>query len=158
MHKRCFSPPDKPSAQLTDHRCRTLRKALNEIVGKGCLCRGNDLVFRGIGPAIGDIVAHRFIEQNRLLGDNGDLTARSATAISRTSMPSMQIRPAVTSKKRGIRLAMVLLPPPLIPTNANTWPWVDLQIDALENVLVAIAEMNIFKLHVVGAGRVWDGG
>jgi hypothetical protein len=34
----------------------------DEIVGKGGLCRGNDLVRRGIGPAIGDIVANRFIE------------------------------------------------------------------------------------------------
>ncbi len=43
-------------------------------------------------------------------------------SICRTSTPPTLTEPVVTSQKRGIRLAAVVLPPPDGPTSATTWP------------------------------------
>ena len=51
------------------------------------------------------------------------ICARSeASVTSRTSTPSIRMPPPVTSKNRGTRFIIVVLPAPLRPTSATTWP------------------------------------
>jgi hypothetical protein len=62
------------------------------------------------------------VEQDGLLGDDAKLPRSDATVTSRRSDPSMVMRPAVGSWKRASRSMVVLLPAPLDPTSATTWP------------------------------------
>ena len=74
MARRCFSPP-LAEALLADHRVVTLRHAQNEFVGQG-VARGlfHQLQVR-FRLAVGNVIAHRVIEENRLLRNLGNLAA-----------------------------------------------------------------------------------
>src|ERR1700724_919859 len=60
MAMRCRSPPER--------RTPFSPKPLDEVVGQGCLRGGDDLAHGDAGFAIGDVIAHRVVEENRLLG------------------------------------------------------------------------------------------
>ena len=61
-----------------------------------------------------------------------------ASVSSRTSFPSIRMRPEVTSKKRGIRLTSVDLPAPLGPTSGQHLAGPHLKIHVVQNLLFAV--------------------
>ena len=73
-----------------------------------------------------------------------------------TSTPSISTRPDVGSKKRGIRLAIVVLPAPVRPTSATSSPGPGLEADAVEDLAAGVvSEAHVLEDHVSGdAGRV----
>ena len=66
----------KLHAVLAARAVVALGEAHDEVVGVGRLGRGLDLVARGAGPAEGDVVGDRALEQERLLADVGEVAAQ----------------------------------------------------------------------------------
>jgi len=69
-------------------------------VGVGILGGAEDLLGRGVGAAVGDIVGDRSAEQERLLGTMPIERRSWRRFIGRVSKPSMRIRPESVSYSR----------------------------------------------------------
>src|SRR3569832_1527104 len=59
-------------AALTDLRLVALRQGFDEVVDVGHLRRADDLVARGVGPRILNVVIERVVEQHRVLRHDAD--------------------------------------------------------------------------------------
>ena len=53
----------------------------DEVVGLGCAGGGNDLVECGVGSAVGDVVAHRGREEERLVEDQADVVPEAGQRV-----------------------------------------------------------------------------
>ena len=60
---------------LADQRIVGVGQAEDELVGAGGAGGGDDLLPRGVRPAVGDVLGHRAVEQKRLLQDDADVAA-----------------------------------------------------------------------------------
>ena len=113
--------PGEPHAPLAHQRLVALGAPDDELFGVR-LAGGADNVFeRRVRPAVRDVVQDRVAEEEGLLGDEA-YQRSDGWVTSRRSWPSIVIRPALTSWKRGSRSMSVDLPAPLMPTNATTSP------------------------------------
>ena len=72
---RCRSPPRKGLAALADQRVVAVGQPQDEFVSPGRLGGGDDLVARGLRPAVGDVLGDRAEEQERLLQHDADMPA-----------------------------------------------------------------------------------
>ena len=63
-------------AGLSEGRIEAVRQHPDERLGMRGARRGEHRLHRDIGPAVGDVVAHRVVEQDDLLGDEADLAAQ----------------------------------------------------------------------------------
>ena len=63
-------------AALAHDRVVALGERVDERVGFGDACGGDDLVVRGIAPAVGDVLGDRAVEQEHLLADQPDGAAQ----------------------------------------------------------------------------------
>ena len=66
----------QPQPALADHRIVSFRQRHDEVVGQRRARRFFHLVRRNFRMPVGDVVAHRVVEQNGVLGDDGDLRAQ----------------------------------------------------------------------------------
>ena len=138
-------------AFLADDRVVALRHAQDEVMRQRVVRGLLDQIELHIRLAVGDVVAHRVVEEDGLLRDLGNLAAQRGQCKSRMSWPSMRMRPEVTSKKRGMRLTSVDLPAPLGPTSASTSPARTSQIDIVQDLMFAlfrrVREAHILELN-----------
>ena len=96
---------------------------LDEAVRVGLIGGVDDLLHRRLRRAVADVVAHRIVEQQRILGDQADLPPQiQQPHFGRSGNPSSRISPCVGSANRGIRFASVVFPQPLGPTMARVSP------------------------------------
>ena len=77
MAMRCRCPPDRAHAPLADDGVVALGQRGDEVGGLRRLGRRPHLVHRGLGAAIGDVVAHGAREEERLLQHHADLRAQA---------------------------------------------------------------------------------
>jgi len=70
-------PAREPDAALADDRVVALGQRVHELGGLRGLGGGAHLLDRGVGAAVGDVVAHRAREQQRLLQHDADLRAQA---------------------------------------------------------------------------------
>ena len=71
-------------------------------MGVGGAGGGLDLLDRGVGPAVGDVVADRDREEEGLVEHDADVVrAATASVTSRTSWPSMRTEPSVDVVEAG---------------------------------------------------------
>lgn len=69
--------PAEPYPALADLGVKALGQPLDEVQGIGRFSRRAQLFLVSPGTAVGDVGAHRVVEQDGLLGDDGDLTAQA---------------------------------------------------------------------------------
>ena len=62
-------------AALADQRIVAVGQPQDELVGAGGAGGGDDLRPRGVGPAVGDVLGDRAVEQERLLQHDADVAA-----------------------------------------------------------------------------------
>ena len=107
-------------AALAHHRVIALGQAHDEVVRAGLPRRVLDLGLRRAGPAVGDVLGQRAVEQDGLLLHDRDLTAQRACCAWAMSCPSIRMRPSLTSYRRWISLMSVVLPEqwPTSPTRS----------------------------------------
>ena len=67
----------KPHPGLADHGVEAPRQGLDKVQGIGGTGRRPHLGLGGIAAAIHDVVAHRIVEENGLLGHHGELPAQA---------------------------------------------------------------------------------
>ena len=70
-------PAREREAALADDGVVALGHLADELVGAGRACRGDDVVERRVGPAVGDVVADRHREQERLVEHHADVVAQA---------------------------------------------------------------------------------
>ena len=93
---RC--PPESRTPRSPIGGLVALRQRRDELVRVGRTRRGDDRVQVGVGLAVGDVGAHGVVEQEGELRDDRDVArAGCASVRSRMSMPSIVMRPRVTS-------------------------------------------------------------
>ena len=76
MPTRCRSPPDSRHAAFADDRVVALRKRLDELVGLRELGGLDDLVARGVEPAVRDVLPDRRMKELCFLQHEADLAAQ----------------------------------------------------------------------------------
>ncbi len=74
---RCFSPPGQLQAALAHPRVVPVRQAQDEVMHLRQPRRLLDLGLAGAGPAIGDVVADRVVEQHGVLRHHADRRAQA---------------------------------------------------------------------------------
>ena len=66
----------QPHATVADHGVVALGQGANEPVGVGGFRRAAHVVVADLGESVGDVPAHRVVEQDRLLRDDPELPAQ----------------------------------------------------------------------------------
>ena len=66
----------EPEAALADHRVVAIRHSQDEVMRQRGLGGALHLLLRNVRLPVGDVVAHRVIEQHGLLRHNADLPAQ----------------------------------------------------------------------------------
>ena len=152
-----FLTPGKSSAQLADGRVQAQGHRLNEVQGVGRLGRGEDFGLAGVRPAVGDVVAHRVVEEDRLLGHHGDLVAQGGQGETTDVDAVDGDRPAARVEKARDEVDQGRLASPAHPHQGQDLAFGHRQIDPFENPCVIVAEPDVFEGHPVGAARQMDG-
>ena len=108
---------------IADHGVVALRLRHDEVVRGRSLGGGDDVLFAGAEAAQRNVGADAVVEQRHLLADDGDrIRVGLPSVTSRTSWPSIKMRPDCTSNSRATRLMTVDLPEPERPTRAAVLP------------------------------------
>ena len=80
-------------AALADHGVVALRQRRDELVGLGQPGGLLQLVVRGVGPAVGDVLPHRALEQEHVLADVARSTAAQPPAGRRSDLHAVERDP-----------------------------------------------------------------
>ena len=122
MAKRCFCPPESrmPRSPISVSSClgRPRTNSSRQALFKACH------ISSSVTEGLPSRTFSRTVPANKKLSWNtmAILWRREERVRSRTSVPSMRIWPLCMSYKRGIRLEIVVFPPPELPTRATVSP------------------------------------
>ena len=109
-------------AALASDRVETFRQPLDELERVRQPRRLADFLRRRVGAAVGYVLGDRAVEQQRLLGDVGNLAAKRLLRAASDVLPIQQMLPSWISERRSNSFVKVVLPAPLIPTRPTRSP------------------------------------
>ena len=140
---------------LADQRVEPLGQLVEQLAEPGAHGGLPHLVLGRVRPRVGDVLAERRREQERVVRHHRHLAAQRRRArASRTSTPSTSTEPCSTSYSRGISITSVVLPEPVGPTSATVRPGLHVEVDVPQHRLAAVvAEGHVAQLHAPAAGR-----
>ena len=125
---------------------RMILQRQDEIMRLGGLGGRDDLILRGIGPPIKDVVAGRAVEHRGFLGDHGDLATQAFLRDVAQVVPVQQHRAAFDVVKPQQQRHQRRLAGPRGTDDADLFPGRDGQVQILDPALVpAIGKADVVK-------------
>ena len=145
-------------AKLADRRLIALGQIDDEVVGGGGLSGGLDLGVGGARPPVGDIGAHRVVEQGDLLADQRDLAVQGGErqianieAVDRHPAAGRIVEAQDQVEDSGF-------PRPRRSHQGNPLSGRDHQVDAAQGRRsLDIGKVQVFERNRAGRGRQIDG-
>ena len=127
---------------LADEGVVALRQAHDEVMGVGGLRRGDDLLFGPSDVAVGDVVADRIVEEDRLLGHDGDLPPERLDGDRADVLPVDEDRPLRDVVETGDQVDERRFSPAAHPHEGDHLAGPDLKADVPEDRRLLIAEAD----------------
>ena len=134
-------------AALADQRIVAVGQAEDELVAPGGPGGGDDLVAGGVGPAVGDVLGDRAVEQERLLQHDADVAAvffhgkgADVDAVDQDRAFGHVVEAADQVDQRGLARPAAARP------GRSSRPAPICEVHALQHRPVAVAEADVAEL------------
>ena len=150
-------------ALFADDGVVALRHAQDEVVGEGVAGGLYDLFGGNIGLAVGDVVAHGVVEEDRLLRDLGDLFAERLESEGANIVAVDEDAAAADVVEARDEIDQRALPCPAGADESEHFADADFEVDVVEDLVLAffggVGEADVFEgnlfvkaFEFVGAG------
>ncbi len=135
---------------FADHRVVAPGKFTDKIVGKGRPGRRLHLLHTDVHPAIGDVVPHRLVEEDDLLGDQGDLVPQRLH-LQRPDIPAIHFQhPAGDVEEPRDQVDQGGLPRPAATHQGHHFSPIHGEVDPVQHCLVLVGEGNVPETDLGG--------
>ena len=148
------SPADRPAAALAHLVVEPAREPRRDPVDADRRGRRLDLLVRRVGLREADVRRDRAAEEERILQHDAELApVRAELHVAQVERRRRAPRPRPGRRSGRSRRASVDLPPPDSPTSAKQAPGSDVELDAVQDRLLAVGEDDAVDLEVAFDAR-----